>query len=123
MPYQYLCSALQFMTMSPPICLLCERRSFFIRHFFQDISTVQIAGRVEDREGMLRYTGYSSNLASHFKAYGTGLILVSDQHVQLRKIFALFLKINALLKGFFTTDTKCTDVSLKPRVRRKTTEK
>lgn len=39
------------------------------------------------------------------------------------KIFAVFLKINALLKWVFTTDTKCTDVSLKPRVRRKTTEK
>lgn len=45
------------------------------------------------------------------------------------KIFAVFLKINALLKWLFfffllpTTDTKCTDVSVKPRVRRKTTEK
>ena len=39
------------------------------------------------------------------------------------KIFAAFLKINALFEMGFTTDTKCTDVSLKPRDRRMTKEK
>lgn len=47
---------------------------------------------------MLCCAGYYPNLTLHFKAYGTGLLPASDQDVLLKKIFAVFLKINALLK-------------------------
>lgn len=91
MPYQYLCSALQFMTMSPPKYLLCERRLFLIRHFlFQGSSSVQIAHRVEEREGMLCCAGYYPDLTSHFKAYGAGLIPVSDRDAQLKRYLLYF---------------------------------
>lgn len=64
---------------------------------------------------MLCCAGYYPDLTSHFKAHGAGLIPLSDRDAQLKRIFAAFLKINALLKWVFTSDTKCTDVSQKTR--------
>lgn len=123
MPYRYLRSALQFMTMSLPKYLLCEGRLFLIRHFlFPGISTPEIAHRVEQREEVLCCAGYYPHLTSHFKAPGAGLIPVSTEMPATEKIFAVFLQIN--WNGFLqVTLLNALTFQWKPRVRQKTMEK
>lgn len=126
MPYQGLCSASPFMTVSLPKYLLCARMLFFCLFFLLDVSfrafPQRRLHRVEKREEMLCCAGYYPHLTSHFKAYGTGLIPVSNQDARLKRYLLYFSKIN--WNGVFTSDTwRRSDVSPKPRVRQKTTGK
>lgn len=52
---------------------------------------------------MLCCAGYYPHLTSLFKAYGTGLILVSNQDARLKRFLLYFSKLN--WNGVFTTDT------------------
>lgn len=71
---------------------------------------------------MLCCAGYYPHLTLLFKAYGTGLILVSNQDARLKRFLLYFSKLN--WNGVFTTDTsRRTSVSPKPRLRQKTTGK
>lgn len=101
MPYQGLCSAPQFMTVSLPKYLLCARTLFF---FLLDVSFKTIPQRrrhqVEKREDMLCCAGYYPHLTSHFKAYGTGLIPVSNQDARLKR-YVLYFSKNKLEWGFY----------------------
>lgn len=131
MPYRGLCSASQFMTVSLPKYLLCARTLFFLLLFFVVVFLFDVSfrafpqrrrHRVEKREEMLCCAGYYPHLTSHFKAYGTGLIPVSNQDARLKRYLLYFSKIN--WNGVFTSDTsRRSDVSPKPRVRQKTTGK
>lgn len=82
------------------IFIMCKNIVFFLL----DISFKAIPQRrrhqVEKREDMLCCAGYYPHLTSHFKAYGTGLIPVSNQDARLKR-YVLYFSKNKLEWGFY----------------------
>lgn len=102
MPYQYLCSASQFVTMSPPKYLSCERRLFLIRYFFFLRHFHWADSTRNDRKERKRRNGMSWRLLSEPDVAFQGMWHRSypgeRPRCPIEKIFAVILKINALLK-------------------------
>lgn len=72
---------------------------------------------------MLCCSGYYPNSTLHFEAYGSGLLPGERPRCPTENDICCVSQNKCASEMGFTSDTKCADVSPKPRLRQRTTEK